>query len=151
GSEKADCLLRHAATALQRAKEAGHGRATIFHSEESSDRHERLALESDLWHAAEHDELRLHYQPTVHLQSSTITGMEALVRWQHPRLGLIAPSEFIPLAEETGQILNIGAWVLTEACWQAVMLVHRRRTPLVMSVNLSPLEFQHPDLLRRVA
>src|SRR5262249_29846177 len=78
GSERADRLLRHAATALQRAKEAGGGRVVIFHSEESTGRHDRLALESDLWHAVEHNELLLHYQPAVHLQSSTITGMEAL-------------------------------------------------------------------------
>jgi EAL domain-containing protein (putative c-di-GMP-specific phosphodiesterase class I) len=112
----------------------------------------QLELANDLRQAVEHGELRLHYQPIVLLDSGQFAEVEALVRWQHPTRGLLAPMEFIPLAEETGLIIPIGRWVLNEACrqvatWQAQF---PSVPPLMVSVNLSPREFQQPSLIEEV-
>ena len=149
----AEDLLRNADMALYRAKEGGRARVVLF--DESLDTYavERLALESDLRHAVERGQLRLHYQPIVNLATGRITGLEALVRWDHPQRGLVPPAEFIPLAEETGEIVAIGQWVLREACARAQEW--KRTLPaapdLKVSVNLSPREFRRPDLVWQVA
>ena len=149
----AEDLLRNADMALYRAKEGGRARVVVF--DESLDTYavERLALEADLRHAVERGQLRLHYQPIVDLETGRITGLEALVRWDHPQRGLVPPAEFIPLAEETGEIVAIGQWVLAEACARAQEW--KRTLPaapdLKVSVNLSPREFRRPDLVWQVA
>ena len=107
----------------------------------------------DLWQAVEQRQLRLVYQPAVDLKSGALAGLEALARWQHPHHGLLMPDFFIPLAEESGAIVPLGAWVVEEACrqmhrWQARFPALRG---LAISVNLSPVELQQPDLHRRVA
>ncbi|HJP02323.1 MAG TPA: EAL domain-containing protein [Planctomycetota bacterium] len=110
----------------------------------------RLTLEQDLRSAIANDELVVHYQPKVDIQSLRVVGMEALVRWNHTQLGMISPNQFIPLAEETGLIIPIGQWVLETACaqnkrWQALGFA-----PVRMGVNLSPVQFRQPDLLEVV-
>jgi EAL domain-containing protein (putative c-di-GMP-specific phosphodiesterase class I) len=109
-----------------------------------------LSLEQDLRSAIANDELVVHYQPKVDIQSLRVVGMEALVRWNHTQLGMISPNQFIPLAEETGLIIPIGQWVLETACaqnkrWQALGFA-----PVRMGVNLSPVQFRQPDLLEVV-
>jgi EAL domain-containing protein (putative c-di-GMP-specific phosphodiesterase class I) len=114
---------------------------------------ERLQLEGDLWQALARGELRVYYQPIVQLADGRITGIEALVRWEHPERDLLSPAEFIPLAEETGLIRPIDRWVLEEACGQlqAWQRSAPDAPPLVLSVNLSAQQFQHPDLVADVA
>jgi EAL domain-containing protein (putative c-di-GMP-specific phosphodiesterase class I) len=112
---------------------------------------ERASIESDLRHATSRGELRLFYQPLMEARSGQITGAEALVRWQHPERGLLLPTEFINIAEETGLILPIGEWVLIEACRQMQAWVGDGRFPGVMSVNLSARQFQQTDIVAQVA
>ena len=114
---------------------------------------ERLELASELRHAVDRDELRVHFQPLIDLPTGRISGVETLVRWQHPRRGLILPALFIPVAEETGLIVPIGLWVLEAACrqtrlWQEQLL---QQPPLTVSVNISARQFQHPSLVGDVA
>jgi len=146
-------LLQEADIALYAAKGAGRGCYAVFDSSMNASARERLDLETDLRRAVERDQLRLHYQPEMDVATGAIVAMEALVRWQHPRHGLMSPDQFIPLAEESGLILPVGQWVLREACRQAVEW-QRSRAPearLVMSVNLSARQLQQPDLLASVA
>jgi diguanylate cyclase (GGDEF)-like protein len=132
-------LLRNADVAMYEAKDSGKGRFVAFAPEMHEAAVERMQMEADLQRAIKRGEFVVHYQPIIELQSGRVTGMEALVRWEHPTKGLIPPLEFIPLAEETGLILPIGRWVLVEACRQAVAwsTAHPTRVPLTMSVNLS--------------
>ena len=145
-------LLREADIALYRAKATGRGRYTVFESRMSHLPAEHLHLESELHRAIERHELRVHYQPIFELDNSQITGLEALVRWEHPEKGLVAPGHFIPLAEDTGLIVPIGKWVLEEACrqmreWQRQ---HASAERLFVSVNLSARQLQDPALLQDV-
>jgi PAS domain S-box-containing protein/diguanylate cyclase (GGDEF)-like protein len=147
----ADDVLRDAAIALLRAREAGSGEYQVFDPEMHATVMARLRLESDLRRAVERDEMLLHYQPIVELATGRISGFEALVRWDHPERGLVAPDEFIPMAEETGVILPLGMRVLEEACgslrrWQR----GPGGTGLRMAVNLSPRQLSQPDLARRI-
>jgi diguanylate cyclase (GGDEF)-like protein/PAS domain S-box-containing protein len=148
-----DDLVREADTALYAAKSKGKGRVVVFQPKMNTHVVQRLNLESDLRRAVSRGELRLHYQPEIELRDGSLAGMEALLRWEHPRLGVIGPDSFIPLAEETGLIIPIGQWVLEAACRQArVWQLQRRNTaPLVMSVNLSARQFQQPDLVEQAA
>ncbi|MBI4496892.1 MAG: EAL domain-containing protein [Chloroflexi bacterium] len=146
-------LLRAADVALYRAKAEGRARYVAYDATMDAFTVERLHLETDLRRALERGELCLHYQPELDLQSGTLVGIEALVRWQHPELGLIVPSAFIPLAEETGLILSLDRWVLREACrqmrrWQEQ---YPGDPPLIISVNLSARGFQQPGLAQHVA
>ena len=153
GESDADDLLRDAEIALYRAKAQATVRHVVFDPSMSSVMVERLDIENDLRQAIERDELRLHYQPLIDLATDRIAGLEALVRWQHPVRGLIAPLSFIPLAEETGLILPIGDWVLETACRQARawQIAFPSETPLTISVNLSARQFAQPDLVAKVA
>jgi EAL domain-containing protein (putative c-di-GMP-specific phosphodiesterase class I) len=113
---------------------------------------ERLRLENDLRRALQRDEFRVHYQPVVHLGTSRIVGMEALVRWEHPERGVILPDDFVPLAEEIGLIIPLGRWVLREACRQAHRWQKRypAEPPLSMGVNLSTRQLGDSDLVEDV-
>jgi diguanylate cyclase (GGDEF)-like protein len=146
-------LLRSADAAMYRSKRGGKNRYEIFDLELDKLSINRLRLESDLRQAIENKEFRVHYQPKVLLATEEIVGFEALVRWEQPGRGLIPPSEFIPLAEQTGLINPIGLWVLKEACgqmrdWQNQ---YPTDTPLTMSVNLSAQQFRNPNLVEEVA
>src|ERR1051326_3055934 len=154
-ASKAEDILRDADTAMYRAKALGGGRFEMFDQDMRRRAMERLELEMDLRHAVEHQEFELHYQPKVELKDGAVAGMEALVRWNHPRRGLLQPAEFIPIAEETGLIVPLGVWVLEKACdqlevWQKAF----PRTPaLTMSVNVSSRQFREPGFsghVRRV-
>ncbi len=150
-SEDIQSLLRNADTAMYRAKEAS-GNTFHFYSQEMSVRAiERSELEAALRQAIRDNEFELYYQPKVCLSSGKMIGAEALLRWNHPTLGMVYPNRFIPLAEETGLIVAIGAWVLQQACsenknWQAAGL-----PPLCISVNLSVRQFRQPDLVDMIA
>lgn len=145
-------LLRDADVAMYRAKSKGKALYEVFAPGMIARALERLDLETDLRRAVERGEFRLHYQPIVWLKTGRISGVEALVRWEHPVRGLVPPDQFIPLAEETGLILPIGRWVLREACRQLREWQNRYRLspPLFMSVNLSVRQFQQPGLMEDV-
>ncbi len=155
-------LLRDADIAMYRAKRLGKARYELFSSGMHTYAITRLQLETDLRRGIERQEFRLHYQPIVSLATGKINGFEALVRWQHPRRGLISPAEFIPLAEETGLILPIGHWVLQQACaqlqaWQIFwhsspveQSVEIEPGSLTISVNLCSRQFSQPDLADQV-
>ena len=147
-------LLRDADAAMYRAKELGRARCDLFDAEMRARAVARLETENDLRRAIERGELRVHYQPNVSIDGGTVVGVEALVRWEHPRRGLVSPAEFIPLAEETGQIVPLGAWVLEEACRQlAIWTARGRMSPardFAVSVNLSPHQLASRDLVDQV-
>lgn len=146
-------LLRNADIALYRAKDKAKARYEVFDPVRDSRALIRLEMENDLRKAVERGELRVRYQPVFSLENQSVSGMEALVRWQHPEHGLMSPAEFIPLAEETGLIVPIGRWVLQTACRQA--REWQRRYPgsphPIMGVNLSLRQFQNPGLAGEVA
>jgi diguanylate cyclase (GGDEF)-like protein len=139
-------LLANADTALYRAKKRGRNRAQFFTPDMHEAALQRLRREVELRKALRRDELRLHYQPLYDLPSGRLTGVEALVRWHSHEFGLVPPSEFIPLAEETGLIIPIGEWVLGEACRQAVRWRALCGEHFHMAVNLSARQFTAPDL-----
>ncbi|MEK7207510.1 MAG: EAL domain-containing protein, partial [Pseudomonadota bacterium] len=140
-----ETLLKNADIAMYRAKEHDDG-YQYYSPDMTASATERLTLENDLRHALEQHELFLHYQPQVNLRTGAITGVEALLRWRHPKLGMVSPAKFIPLAEDTHLILPIGEWVLREACAQARAWQDAGLPPLRMGVNLSARQFRQPDL-----
>jgi diguanylate cyclase (GGDEF)-like protein/PAS domain S-box-containing protein len=147
GEDTADDLLRNADVAMYAAKRRGKGRSATFESQMYADIRERIDLEAALRQAVERDELVLHYQPIVHLRTGALYGVEALLRWDHPQYGRLLPQHFVPLAEETGLIVQLGAWVLTEACRQ--LRAWREEYPLVplsVSVNISGRQLQGAGL-----
>jgi diguanylate cyclase (GGDEF)-like protein/PAS domain S-box-containing protein len=150
--ETADELLRDADTAMHRAKTLGGGRHQVFNERMHTRVVAAMKLHNDLRRAIERRELRTYFQPIVSLNGGEISGLEALVRWQHPRRGLVVPTEFMDLAEETGLIVPIDQWVLSEACREATKWHGRLSgddSPSV-SVNVSAMHFQRPELAREV-
>src|SRR5467141_1775994 len=146
--EQPEEILRDADTAMYRAKSLGKARYEVFDADMRASVMARLQLETDLHRALERGELRNFYQPIVALASGEIAGFEALLRWQHPTRGLLGPIEFIPVAEETGLIRELGWWNLREACrqiseWRATLAAHAH---LTISVNLSAKQFLQPNL-----
>ena len=140
-------LLRYAETALDWAKQQGRNTISLYNPEMLNSRADILALELDLEQAILNQEFCLHYQPQIDLGSGKIVAVEALIRWQHPERGQVAPDRFIPIAEETGAINAIGQWVLRTACQQHRDWVKMGFKPLKMAVNLSARQFQQPNLL----
>jgi EAL domain-containing protein (putative c-di-GMP-specific phosphodiesterase class I) len=150
--ERAEDVIRDADLAMYRAKESGKARYELFDASLHVRALARLELETDVRNALDRRELVVHYQPKVRLSTGAVTGFEALLRWQHPRHGLLGPSDFIPVAEDTGMILPIGEWVLLETCGQLRAWQDRfpSQPPLTMSVNLSAKQLTQPDLVQRV-
>jgi len=150
--EQAADLLRHADLAMYRAKRRGKARYEVFEPSMDAKAVERLKVETGLRRALVRQQFRVHYQPIVALDNDKIAGVEALVRWEHPKRGLLLPESFLSVAEETGLIVRIGQWVLREAVKQARIWQERypRIPPLTISVNLSTREFFHPQLVAEV-
>ena len=157
--QRADELIGNADAAMYRAKELGRGRYELFDQKLHDLLLARVRVHDELRHVIDRDELRLYYQPIVLLQSGTAVGIEALVRWQHPQRGLVAPDEFIPAAEQSGMIGPIGHWVLTEACRQLAAwnqfsrLQGPEREPLFVAVNISTRQIEDqalPDTVERL-
>ena len=157
GSDSAARLLRDADTAMYMAKERGRSRIEVFDPETHGLVLDRMRIRSDLHGALERDELRVYYQPIVALATGRVEGLEALLRWVHPERGLLHPGEFLPVAEESGLIVPMGAWVLEEACRQAVAWEEVRRAegfgvdPININVNLSPRQLVEPGFVDEVA
>ena len=146
-----DTIIKNADTAMFHAKSSGRGRYQYYSAEMNASAMAKLALENDLRHAVTRREFLLHYQPKLDLATNRIVSVEALVRWQHPQRGLIAPGEFIGLAEETGIIMELGAMVIEQAClqfkrWQAAGIELES-----IAVNLSPVQFRRNDLVEHIA
>lgn len=146
-----ETLLRNADTAMYRAKESGRNNIQFYSHEMHVRSLERLNMEQGLRHALARQELEIHYQPQMDLHAGRIVGFEALLRWRHPRRGLISPLDFVPLAEETGLIESIGEWVLRTACRQAKDWQQNLQPTLRMAVNLSPRQFLRPGMVNMIA
>jgi diguanylate cyclase (GGDEF)-like protein len=149
--EDAQTLLKNANTALHRAKEQGRNTYQLYTPAMNATALERLALESRLYRALEREEFVIYYQPQINIHTGGVVGVEALVRWRHPKLGLILPGKFIPLAEETGFIIPLGEWVLLTACAQNKAWQDAGLPPLRMAVNLSISHFKREDLTKMLA
>ena len=153
GKDDAETLLRDADLAMYRAKSRGKGRYAVFEPGMHTAIVERLELEVDLKRALEREELAVVYQPIFSLVSGSVTGVEALVRWHHPTRGIVMPESFIPLAEESGMIGELGRWVLRKACHQGALW--RAKYPghpgLGIGVNVSVAQLREPGLVREVS
>ncbi|MBV5295711.1 MAG: EAL domain-containing protein [Curvibacter lanceolatus] len=145
-----DELIKQADTAMYEVKGAGRGHIRFYRPQMNVDMLSRMKLETALRQAIERQAFHLHYQPQLHLASGCLIGAEALIRWSDPERGAVSPGQFIPLAEESGLIVQIGAWVLAEAVRQATTW-WRAGTPLQVSINVSALQFRQPDFVERVA
>ncbi len=145
-----DEYLRDADAAMYRAKESGKARYEIFDSEMHVRNLNLLQVETDLRHALERNELEVHYQPIVELTTGVVREFEALIRWRHPRRGLVSPAEFVDVAEETGLIVPIGNWVIETACKHTAQWQEQVKERLSISVNLSARQLMHPSLLPHI-
>ncbi|MFQ5509744.1 MAG: putative bifunctional diguanylate cyclase/phosphodiesterase [Leptospirillia bacterium] len=143
-------LIKNADAALRSAKANGKNTCQFYNTDMNIDTSRQLLLESHLQKAVERNELALVYQPKVDTRTSTVMGIEALVRWYHPKLGMVSPFEFIPLAEETGLIVQIGEWVIRQACTQSKAWQDAGLPPVQVSVNLSPRQFWESSLAQRI-
>ena len=148
--DSADILIKNADTAMYRAKEKGKNTYQFFNATMGIQIHQKLSMENALRKALENKQFVVHYQPKVDVITGTITGAEALIRWQHPELGFVAPSEFIPLAEETGLIIPIGQWVLNTACEQFKEWQTKEMLQLSVAVNLSMLQLRQENFVEMV-
>ncbi len=147
----AETLLKNADIAMYRAKDQGRNNYQFYSAQMNKHTFERLAMESSLRRAVERNEFLLHYQPKLDLRTGAISGVEALVRWQHPDWGMVSPAQFIPLAEESGLIVQIGEWVLKAACEQNKRWRDQGIPPLRVAVNLSARQFAQKTLLGDIA
>jgi diguanylate cyclase (GGDEF)-like protein len=151
GTVSADELLRNADVAMYRAKRAGRGQYAMFEPQMHATLVERLQVEADLRLALDRGEMAVHYQPIVALATGEITGVEALLRWDHPRRGPLVPADFIAVAEECGALVSIGMWVLREATLQVRRWQQHRGTPLTVSVNISAGQLAQANLCAEIA
>jgi diguanylate cyclase (GGDEF)-like protein len=145
-----ETLVRNADTAMYRAKEQGRDNYQLYAPAMNARALERLALENTLRKALSNDELVLHYQPQVDARTNAVIGVEALVRWQHPELGLLSPAHFISVAEVSGLIVPIGEWILKTACRQLKVWQKKIGPDFIVAVNLSARQFQQPDLVEQI-
>jgi diguanylate cyclase (GGDEF)-like protein len=148
--QDAATLLSNADIAMYRAKEEGRGRLCFYSADLNQLSEERLALEAGLRRALERNEIEVFYQPKISLSTGRVTGVEALIRWRHPKLGLLMPDKFIGLAEESGAIIPIGYWTLKRVCERARKWIDQG-TPLKVAVNLSAVQFHQPELVAELA
>jgi EAL domain-containing protein (putative c-di-GMP-specific phosphodiesterase class I) len=148
--EDAESLIKNADTAMYHAKENGRNNFQFFTPEMNVKVVERQSLEASLRRALEREEFLLHYQPKVNLDTGEITGVEALVRWQHRDRGLVSPAQFVPIAEDSGLILPIGRWVLREACRQARAWQDAGLPAMSMAVNVSAAEFRQSEFVKSI-
>lgn len=148
--EDAETLLKRADTTLNRAKQQGKNKYLLYEPAPNTGAFERLVLGNNLYRAITRQELLLHYQPQINVKTGQVVGIEALLRWHHPELGMISPSQFIPVAEETGLICSIGEWVLRTACLQNRVWQQAGLPPLRIAVNLSARQFQQPNLVQTI-
>ena len=148
--ENAEVLLKNADTAMYYSKSQGKNNYQFYRRSMNATAFEKLTLENDLRKALDRKELILYYQPQIELNTGNIFGMEALLRWKHPDIGIISPGEFIPLAEETGLIVSIGEWVLSEACRQSQSWKDAGFPQLSMSVNMSSQQFTQRGLMTTI-
>ncbi|NEJ74006.1 EAL domain-containing protein [Rhizobium phaseoli] len=150
-SADANDLVKYADSAMYLAKRSGRSNFRFYSKDLTASAEERMRLESELRRAIERGELELHYQPKVLLTSGAMIGCEALLRWRHPEMGMIPPARFIPVAEDTGLIVELGQWVLREACQTAAEFNADSDSPHKVAVNLSVKQFQSPGLVRSIA
>jgi diguanylate cyclase (GGDEF)-like protein/PAS domain S-box-containing protein len=147
---EAETLMRHADFAMYHAKDSGRNNYQFFTPDMNVRAIKRQSLENGLRHAMERQEFVLHYQPTMNLETGTIVGVEALIRWRHPQLGLVPPAQFVPVAEECGFIVAIGRWVLREACRQARAWQDAGLPPMRIAINVSAAELRDKDFVAGV-
>jgi diguanylate cyclase (GGDEF)-like protein/PAS domain S-box-containing protein len=147
----AETLMKHADFAMYHAKDSGRDNRQFFKRDLNIRALERRSLENGLRYALEREELMLHYQPKIDLEAGDIIGVEALIRWLHPDLGLVSPAEFIPIAEECGLMVPIGQWVLAQACHQGQAWQDIGLAPIRIAVNISAVELRANDFLKRVS
>lgn len=143
----AGALMKHADFAMYHAKENGRDNRQFFKRDMNIRALERQSLENGLRHALQREEFSLHYQPKLNLQTGAIVGVEALIRWNHPEFGPVSPTDFIPIAEESGLIVPIGRWVLAEACHQAQAWQDIGLTPIRIAINISAVELRADDFV----
>ncbi|MGZ4990879.1 MAG: putative bifunctional diguanylate cyclase/phosphodiesterase [Methylobacter sp.] len=146
----AETLIKNADTAMYYAKESGRNNYKFFEQDMNTLAVERQTVEANLRRALERQEFVLYYQPKVNLHNGAIVGVEALIRWQHPELGLLLPKQFVPIAEDCGLILPVGRWVLREACLQARIWQQAGLPPITIAVNTSALEFRDKTFLENI-
>jgi len=146
-----EALLKNADSAMYEAKDRGRNNYQFYRSDLNSSATERQSLEGGLRHAVERNELELHYQPIMNLTTGALAGVEALIRWQHPTLGFVLPSQFIVIAEECGLIVPIGQWVLREACRQAKAWEEAGLPTFRLAVNISAVELRSKEFVAGVA
>ncbi|WP_431065611.1 putative bifunctional diguanylate cyclase/phosphodiesterase [Methylotuvimicrobium sp.] len=144
-------LLEQADVAMYHAKKHGRNNYQYYTADMNAAAYERLMLETNLRRALEREEFRLYYQPQIDVQTGVVTGVEALIRWQSPELGLVSPGEFIPLLEETGLIVPVGEWVIETACRQMKEWLDAGYAAMTMAVNLSARQFHQVDLVEKIA